>query len=185
MEFIEEKLGNMIDLTMGQSPKSEYYNFENIGMPFLQGNKDFGFKYPLLEMYTSKVTKVAEKNDILMSVRAPVGDINIAPEKLCIGRGLCSLKMKNSDNTFLYYLLKYYSRVFINNESGTVFGSINKNDISNLIVSIPKEIEDQNKIGQILNQIDTKIEINMKINNNFWFFKDFVMKQFCGGLNGF
>ena len=166
MEFIEEKLGNIINLTMGQSPKSEFYNFDNEGMPFLQGNKDFGFKYPSLDMYTSKVTKIADKEDILMSVRAPVGDINIAPEKLCIGRGLCSLKMKNSDNIFLYYLLKYYSKVFINNESGTVFGSINKNDINNLIVSIPKFTEDQNKIGEILNQIDSKIEVNMKINNN-------------------
>ena len=166
MEFVEEKLGNIVNLTMGQSPKSEFYNFDKKGMPFLQGNKDFGFKYPSLDMYTSKVTKIAEKEDILMSVRAPVGDINIAPEKLCIGRGLCSLKMKNSDNIFLYYLLKYYSKAFINNESGTVFGSINKNDINNLIVSIPKFTEDQNKIGQLLNQIDSKIEVNMNINNN-------------------
>lgn len=167
MEFIEEKLGNIVDLTMGQSPKSEYYNFEKQGLPFLQGNKDFGFKYPSLDIYTSNITKVAEKNDILMSVRAPVGDINIAPEKLCIGRGLCSLKMKESNNIFLYYLLKYYSNVFINNESGTVFGSINKNDINNLTILIPKDIGDQDKIGQILNQIDSKIEVNMKINNNF------------------
>lgn len=164
MEFIEEKLGNIVDLTMGQSPKSEYYNFEKQGLPFLQGNKDFGFKYPSLDIYTLNITKVAEKNDILMSVRAPVGDINIAPEKLCIGRGLCSLKMKESNNIFLYYLLKYYSNVFINNESGTVFGSINKNDINNLNILIPKDIGDQYKIGQILNQIDSKIEVNMKIN---------------------
>lgn len=170
MEFIEEKLGNIADLTMGQSPKSEYYNFEKQGLPFLQGNKDFGFKYPSLDMYTSNITKVAEKNDILMSVRAPVGDINIAPEKLCIGRGLCSLKMKESNNIFLYYLLKYYSNVFINNESGTVFGSINKNDINNLNILIPKDIGDQDKIGQILNQIDSKIEVNMKINNKISLF---------------
>lgn len=170
MEFIEEKLGNIADLTMGQSPKSEYYNFEKQGLPFLQGNKDFGFKYPSLDMYTSNITNVAEKNDILMSVRAPVGDINIAPEKLCIGRGLCSLKMKESNNIFLYYLLKYYSNVFINNESGTVFGSINKNDINNLNILIPKDIGDQDKIGQILNQIDSKIEVNMKINNKISLF---------------
>lgn len=170
MEFIEEKLGNVVYLTMGQSPKSEYYNYEKEGLPFLQGNKDFGFKYPCLDMYTSNITKIAEKDDILMSVRAPVGDINIAPEKLCIGRGLCSLKMKKSNNIFLYYLLKYYSKIFINNESGTVFGSINKNDINNMIVSIPKNIDDQNKIGQILNQIDSKIEINMRINNKITVF---------------
>lgn len=106
MEFIEEKLGNIADLTMGQSPKSEYYNFEKQGLPFLQGNKDFGFKYPSLDMYTSNITNVAEKNDILMSVRAPVGDINIAPEKLCIGRGLCSLKMKESNNIFSLLFIK-------------------------------------------------------------------------------
>ena len=151
---------------MGQSPKSEFYNDDFEGMPFLQGNKTFGDKYPSFELYTTSIKKVAEKNSVLMSVRAPVGDLNIAQEDICIGRGVCGLQMKRGDNEFLYYLLKANISHLINKESGTVFGSINKNDIETFEVTLPESSEDQMKILSILRNIDKKIEVCKSLNKN-------------------
>jgi type I restriction enzyme S subunit len=100
------KLGDIAQINMGQSPESKYYNNHKEGFPFLQGNRTFRFKYPSIDTYCSAGNKFAEKDDILISVRAPVGDLNIAQTKLCIGRGLASLKMNNGNNEYLYFLLK-------------------------------------------------------------------------------
>ena len=160
------ELKSIANVTMGQSPKSKFYNDNSEGMPFLQGNKTFGDKYPSFELYTTSIKKVAEKNSVLMSVRAPVGDLNIAQEDICIGRGVCGLKMKKGDNEFLYYLLKANISHLINKESGTVFGSINKNDIETFEVTLPEDYEDQIKILTILKNIDKKIEVCKNLNKN-------------------
>lgn len=169
LEWKTVELKSIVNVTMGQSPKSEFYNENFEGMPFLQGNKTFGSKYPSFELYTTSIKKIAEKSSVLMSVRAPVGDLNIAKEDICIGRGVCGLQMKKGDNEFLYYLLKANIYHLINKESGTVFGSINKNDIETFEVTLPKDFEDQMKILTILKNIDKKIESNKKINNCFFF----------------
>lgn len=164
-EWKEVKLGEIIDLTMGQSPKSEYYNEKKEGTPFLQGNSTFGIKYPEIERYTTKVTRLAKKGDILMSVRAPVGDLNISNMDICIGRGLCSMRMLNGQQEFLYYLMKYYISELKNRESGTVFSSINKKDIETLPINLPP-LQEQKAIADTLSAIDDKIELNNKINQN-------------------
>ena len=166
LEWKTVELKSIANVTMGQSPKSEFYNDNFEGMPFLQGNKTFGDKYPSFELYTTSIKKVAEKNSVLMSVRAPVGDLNIAQEDICIGRGVCGLQMKKGDNEFLYYLLKANISHLINKESGTVFGSINKNDIETFEVTLPKSSDDQMKILTILKNIDKKIDICKNLNRN-------------------
>lgn len=166
LEWKTVELKSIANVTMGQSPKSEFYNDNFEGMPFLQGNKTFGDKYPSFELYTTSIKKVAEKNSVLMSVRAPVGDLNIAQEDICIGRGVCGLQMKKGDNEFLYYLLKANISHLINKESGTVFGSINKNDIETFEVTLPKSSDDQMKILTILKNIDKKIDICKNLNKN-------------------
>lgn len=160
------ELKSIADVTMGQSPKSEFYNDNFEGLPFLQGNKTFGDKYPSFELYTTSIKKVAKKSSVLMSVRAPVGDLNIAKEDICIGRGVCGLQMKKGNNEFLYYLLKANISHLINKESGTVFGSINKNDIETFEVTLPEDSEDQMKILTILKNIDKKIEVCRNLNKN-------------------
>ena len=192
LEWKTVELKSIANVTMGQSPKSEFYNENFEGMPFLQGNKTFGDKYPSFELYTTSIKKVAEKSSVLMSVRAPVGDLNIAKEDICIGRGVCGLQMKKGDNEFLYYLLKANISHLINKESGTVFGSINKNDIETFEVTLPEDSEDQMKILTILRNIDKKIEICKDLNKNleqllhtvfnYWFisfdkFKNVSFKQ--------
>lgn len=160
------KLGEIVEVTMGQSPKSEYYNNEGVGFPFLQGNRTFGFKYPTFDTYTTVMTKQAKAGDVIMSVRAPVGELNITPIGICLGRGVCSLRMKNGNQSFLFYMMKYYVPHLIRKESGTVFGSVNKNDINDLEVDIPSNEDKQKNIARFLEMIDDKIELNSTINNN-------------------
>ncbi|MBS4763348.1 MAG: restriction endonuclease subunit S [Brachyspira sp.] len=108
-DWKEVKLGDIVDITMGQSPKSEFYNKRNEGMPFLQGSATFGFMHPYFETYSSDIKKIAINGSVLMSVRAPVGDLNIANADVCIGRGLCSINGKsNIINRYIFYLLSYY-----------------------------------------------------------------------------
>jgi type I restriction enzyme S subunit len=159
------KIGEIAEVTMGQSPKSEYYNNKCIGTPFLQGNRTFGRKYPTFDTYTTVVTKSAKAGDIIMSVRAPVGDLNITPVDICLGRGVCSLRMNNGNQEYLYYLMKYYIPHLLNKESGTVFGSVNRKDILGLEVNVV-EYKEQQKIARFLSAIDDKIELNERINDN-------------------
>ena len=160
------KLEDIVDVTMGQSPKSEYYNTEGKGYPFLQGNRTFGFKYPTFDTYTTVMTKPAKAGDVIMSVRAPVGDLNITPVNMCLGRGVCSLRMKNGNQDFLFYMMKYYIPHLLKKESGTVFGSVNRNDINDLEVDIPEDAQVQKRIARYLGMIDDKIELNNAINKN-------------------
>ncbi len=164
-EWKECKLGEFANIIMGQSPESSYYNNNREGIPFLQGNRTFGFKYPTFDTYTTFITKEANKDDVIMSVRAPVGDLNIAPERLCLGRGVCSLRAINGEQLFLYYLMKANKKQLLNKENGTVFGSVNRNDISNLNIHLPP-LPTQQKIAAILSSLDDKIELNNKINTS-------------------
>ena len=160
------KLSDIVEVTMGQSPKSQFYNTEGNGYPFLQGNRTFGFKRPTFDTYTTVLTKEAKAGDVIMSVRAPVGDLNITPVDMCLGRGVCSLRMKNGNQEFLFYMMKYYMPKLLTKESGTVFGSVNRNDINSLEVDIPSDFETQKIIARYLIMIDDKIELNTAINNN-------------------
>ena len=160
------RLEEIADVIMGQSPKSEYYNTEKKGIPFLQGNRTFGFKYPTFDTYTTVAPKIARVGDVIMSVRAPVGALNIAPVNVCLGRGVCSLRMKNGNQGFLFYLMKFYVPYLLKKESGTVFGSVNRDDINRLEVNIPEDAEVQKIIARYLEMIDDKIELNNAINNN-------------------
>lgn len=162
-----KKLKDECYIVMGQSPSSTNYNQDKNGTPFMQGRKTFGDKYPTIDTWTTKLTKIAPKGSVLMSVRAPVGDVNVAPCDLCIGRGLASIKMKNGNNQYLYYLLKNNSELLKNRSTGTVFDAINKEDLENIVLDFHDE-KDQAKISEILNNIDKKINLNNKINDNLF-----------------
>lgn len=160
------KLGDIAIVTMGQSPKGDTYNNNGEGMPFLQGNRTFGDRYPTFDTWTTAPTKIAEAGDVIMSVRAPVGDLNITPVKMCLGRGVCSIRANNGNQDFIFYLMKHSIEQLLSKESGTVFGSVNRNDINGLDVDIPEDSETQRKIARYLAVIDEKIEANKQINNN-------------------
>ncbi|MBZ4671773.1 restriction endonuclease subunit S [Deferribacterales bacterium Es71-Z0220] len=154
------KLGEVAEIIMGQSPKSEFYNEKGDGLPFLQGNRTFGYRFPKIDMYCSKPIKIAKKSDVLFSVRAPVGDINIANQDICIGRGLAAIRANNHSITlYLYYLLKFLKNEILNFEGGTVFGSISKKDLEGIETLIPEDINEQKAIASVLSSLDDKIDL--------------------------
>ena len=156
------KLSTIADVIQGQSPESNFYS-ECDGVPFLQGNRTFGNLYPFFDTYTHKVTKMAKKGDVLMSVRAPVGALNYAPCDLCIGRGLASIKAKDGNNQFVYYALKYNVNNLIKQGSATTFDSVNKDIINDFELIIPENKIERNIIAKVLSDLDAKIELNNKI----------------------
>jgi type I restriction enzyme S subunit len=157
------KLEEITNIKMGQSPSSQFYNSRGEGLPFYQGITDFGSKYPNKSVYCTNPIKIAEKGEILFSVRAPVGEINVAIEKSCIGRGIAALSMKNKNNEFLYYLLKYHTQYFKSISGGTTYESIGKDQIAEIELLIPEDINEQKRIADILSAFDDKIEVNNKI----------------------
>ncbi|MEM2294262.1 MAG: restriction endonuclease subunit S [Nitrososphaerota archaeon] len=157
------KLKDVADIIMGQSPPSTTYNKEGIGLPFLQGKMEFGEVYPSPVMFCSNPLKIAEVNDILISVRAPVGDINLAPYKLCIGRGLAAIRFKREAANYLfyfYYLQKVKSFLEMLGK-GSTFKAIVKEDLENLKVPLVPPSE-QEKIAEILSTVDKKLELERK-----------------------
>lgn len=159
------KLKDFATINMGQSPKGETYNSEGKGIAFLQGRKTFGRLYPIIDTWTTYPIRIAKKGEILMSVRAPVGDMNFSNQEICIGRGLCSINAKNGRNKYLYYVLLNNMEKIKQNSTGTVFSSISKNDLENLEIDFHSD-KIQKKIEKILGSIDSKIELNTEINNN-------------------
>ena len=160
------KFSQIAEFVAGQSPESKYYSSDpNSGVPFLQGNRTFGMFYPSFDTYTSKITKEAKKGDILMSVRAPVGDLNFAPCNLCIGRGLSAIRAKDGDNDFLFYALKYNIQNLIKQSSGTTFDSVNKDVVNDMDMIIPEDKNSYGRISRLLRMLDDKIENNNKISS--------------------
>ncbi|MBU1122480.1 MAG: restriction endonuclease subunit S [Candidatus Omnitrophica bacterium] len=127
--------------------------------------------------------KFADKGEVLVSVRAPVGDINIATERICIGRGVASLKINNGMHDFLFYLLKANVSELINKESGTVFGSINKDDLFSLRVKVPESVEVQLRISSILSSFDEKIELNRQTNRTLESIAQAIYKEWFINFN--
>ncbi len=131
-------LGDVCEIIMGQSPLGKTYNENEDGEIFYQGRTEFNFRFPSIKTYTTEPKRMAKKNDILMSIRAPVGDLNITDFKCCIGRGIASLSSKSNQNSFLFYFLKELKEIFsISNGEGTVFGSINKDTLNTIKILVP------------------------------------------------
>lgn len=134
----DKTLSQIADITMGQSPEGSSYNEEGAGTIFYQGSTDFGWLFPRTRQYTTAPSRMAKKGDILLSVRAPVGDINIANTDCCIGRGLAALNSKTGSDGFLFYVMKYFKQIFDRrNSEGTTFGAITKNDLHSLTLAYP------------------------------------------------
>jgi type I restriction enzyme S subunit len=135
------KAGTVVEgfnLTMGQSPPGDTYNQEGKGLPFYQGRTDFGFRFPTRRIYCSAPTRYAKPGDTLVSVRAPVGDINMANEECCIGRGVAAVRHNSGATSFTYHSMANLYPDFARFEAeGTVFGSINKGSFEKLPFVIP------------------------------------------------
>ena len=130
---------------MGQSPKGNTYNEDGVGTVFFQGRGEFGFRFPARRLFTTDPKRMAQANDVLLSVRAPVGDLNVAYEPCCIGRGLAAIRSKDRHQSFvLYTVFSLQEKLNMFNGEGTVFGSINRDALNSIPIIIPpKELIDQ------------------------------------------
>ena len=178
-----KSLGDLCDVIAGQSPEGKYYNADGIGLPFYQGKKDFGEKFlKAPTTWTSETTKTARKDDILMSVRAPVGPINFANETICIGRGLAAIRCSEQlDRDYLFYQLLHLQPEIAGRE-GAVFASINKTEISELSIAVAP-MSEQKRIVAILDtafaQIATaKANAEMNLQNARALFESYLNKVF-------
>lgn len=181
MEYKKYKLSECCTIIAGQSPESKYYNTDGEGLPFFQGKADFGEVYPTIRVFCSKPVKIAEKDDILLSVRAPVGPTNLAPGKVCIGRGLTAIRPSN--NLLTKYLLLYLKRFEIelaNQGTGTTFKAITQSVIKNMDIYIPS-IHDQERIvtqiEESLSQLDSAVETLKKIKQQLEVYRQAVLKE--------
>ena len=178
------KLGDVAKITMGQSPSSSTYNEFGNGLPFLQGCADFGPKYPIKKVYCSDPLKISESASILISVRAPVGALNIADTKYCIGRGLAGILGTSIDQTFLNYLISANTYKLESQSQGSTFAAINSGDLSNLSLEIPETKETQRKIADILSTVDDVIEKTEAAIENYQAIKAGMMQDlFTRGID--
>jgi type I restriction enzyme, S subunit len=142
-EWIISKLVSAAQIIMGQSPPGTSYNETNNGRPFLQGKAEFGDVNPKNIKYTTDPKKIAPVGSVLMSVRAPVGDVNIADIEYCIGRGLAAISLKKDDNLFLFFLLQHLKDEIEKEGTGSIFKSINKAKLSEFEIPLPPLPEQQ------------------------------------------
>lgn len=156
----EGTLIDVCDIVMGQSPPGETYNELDNGVVFYQGNRDFGFRFPTPRVYCTAPTRIAEEGDVLISVRAPVGALNITLEQCAIGRGVAALRMKQYSNGFLFYFLSTRQDLWDRfNSEGTVFGCLNKTEFHKIVLFIPTDV--------IMRQFDMVVKpIEATIRNN-------------------
>ncbi|WP_439518434.1 restriction endonuclease subunit S [Hydrogenophaga sp.] len=136
--WMRSTVGETFTLTMGQSPPGETYNSRGDGLPFYQGRTDFGLRFPTQRIFCTAPSRIAETGDTLVSVRAPVGDVNMAMERCCVGRGVASVRHPKGYRGYTFYAMRGLEEQFKTYDSeGTVFGSINKKDFQKLPVISP------------------------------------------------
>ena len=133
------RLGDICFVTMGQSPSSEFYNANGDGLPFHQGVTNFGSRYPTDRMYCTVEGRIAQAGDILFSVRAPVGRINIADKKIVIGRGLSAIRSRNGTQAFLFYQLKEQFQEEDSIGNGAIFKSVTREDVHGVKLIYPEQ----------------------------------------------
>ena len=156
-EWELEQLEKFSNIMMGMSPPSESYNENQDGLPFYQGVTDFGENYPNTTMWCSDPRKIADKNQILFSVRAPVGETNITNEQSCLGRGVCSINPLENKLMYCYFLISYFKKQFVVYAQGTTYDAINRNEIARTRLPFTSNKKEQQKIASILSNIDSKI----------------------------
>ncbi len=176
-----KSLNQVADIVMGQSPDGASYNLEQEGTIFFQGSTDFDWRFPNVRQYTTSPTRFVQKGDILLSVRAPVGDLNISPFECCIGRGLAALRSKSGNNSFLFYVMKYFKTVFERrNTEGTTFGSITKDDLHSLKLVVPAD-NVLEKYNEIASKYDEMIFIRSQQNHQLTQLRDFLLPMLMNG----
>lgn len=174
-------LADIANITMGQSPSGTSYNEDGNGEVFFQGRGEFGDRFPTRRLYTTEPTRMAERGDVLMSVRAPVGDLNVAYERCCIGRGLGAIHSKDGAQSFLLYtMFSLHNQLNVYNGEGTVFGSINRDALNSMSITIPHK-ESIQQFEKVVKPMDAVIESNYSENIRLQSIRDALMSKLISG----
>ena len=155
--WTRNRLTDIAEVILGQSPPSSSYNADMLGLPFLQGNTEFGPEVPKVTVWTTQVTKEAHEGDVLISVRAPVGEVNIADQACCIGRGVMALSPVLTTTRFLYYSVQHEAATLKNLSQGSTFTAITGKELRGLSLLCPP-LPEQKKIASILSSVDETIQ---------------------------
>lgn len=173
-------LGEIADVVMGQSPESKTYNDNGEGLPFHQGVTGFGFRYPRNEMWCTAGTRFAEEGDILFSVRAPVGRINVAGERIVIGRGLSAMRARNGFQSWLLYALKHHFSKEDMIGVGCIFASTTKKELLSVALPFPPD-EEIASFEQIAGPIDAQIKALSRQNAALAAARDMLLPRLMKG----
>lgn len=180
-ECSEGVLSDIADIVMGQSPKGDTYNEDGAGAVFYQGRAEFGERFPTRRLFTTAPKRMAKENSVLMSVRAPVGDVNVAYEECCIGRGLCSVASKDNHQSFILYTMYNLKDKFdVYNGEGTVFGSINKDSMNCMTIQIPNKAL-MDRFEKIVSPMDVIIKANYDENCRLIAVRDSLLPKLMSG----
>ena len=176
-----KKLYEVSNITMGQSPSGGSLNKDQDGIFFFQGSTDFGWRYPANRVFTNAPTRFAKENDILLSVRAPIGAINLSFSKCCIGRGLAALNSKQGFSSFLLYQMNYFKKKFdLLNSVGTTFGSLTKDELHNLVLAYPS-IDILAMFEKKVSILDIKVKNNSIQNQQLTQLRDWLLPMLMNG----
>ena len=171
-------------IIMGQSPSSNTYNDTQEGLPFFQGKADFGDFSPTPRVWCSKPLKISQKDDILLSVRAPVGTINYNTETCCIGRGLAAIRAgKKLLPKYIYYFFKYYEPILKEEGSGAVFSAITKSFVENIRIPVPPTLEEQQEIVDVLDAASEIIRLRTACIESAQFLIPALFQEMFGDIN--
>ncbi len=179
-DWEEKSLGDVCDITMGQSPDSKSYNIAKEGLPLIQGNADIQNRISNPRQWTNEPSKTCKIGDLILTVRAPVGSISKSKHKACIGRGVCSIKNNElSKQEFIFQLLLWYEPKWVSIEQGSTFTAVSGKDIRNLKFVIPNSLPEQQKIANFLSAIDKSIEkMGNQIDDSVVFKQGLLQKMF-------
>lgn len=176
-----KKLQDCATIIAGQSPESKYYNTVGDGIPFFQGKADFGELYPSARVYCTNPTKIAQYNDILLSVRAPVGPTNLSPGKVCIGRGLAAIRPDSSLNLkYLLYYFRYFESQLSSKGTGTTFKAITQKTIKNLDVPAPpmeEQVKIVARIDELFSELDKAVDTLKTTKEQLAVYRQAVLKD--------
>ena len=157
-DWQEVRLGAFAEIVMGQSPDSQYYNLEGHGLPLIQGNADIKNRKSIARVWSSVASKKANTGDVLLTVRAPVGAVAIASQDVCLGRGVCALSPMAGDIMFLYHSLVTNESKWKVLEQGSTFTAANSKQVSDFLIDVPQNLEEQKAIASVLSDMDDEIE---------------------------
>ena len=149
-----KRLGDVAEIVMGQSPSSSNYNSTGYGLPLIQGNADISHRKAIKRIFTTQVTKRGKAGDILMSVRAPVGEVSRTTFDVCLGRGVCAIRFPND---FLYHCLILLEPSWAKHSKGSTFDSVNSTDVRSVEISLPAESGEQTAIAAVLSDMDAEL----------------------------